>query len=345
VNTNEQPVLAPPLPATYPIVVLLVDDQLLVGEAVRRALADEPNLAFHFCSDPTRAIETAKTVKPTVILQDLVMPNVSGLELVSRYRAEPAISLVPIIVLSTKEEASIKSEAFKAGANDYLVKLPDRVELVARIRYHSIAFINQLQRDEAFRELRKSQQQLMETNLELEKLTVVDGLTGISNRRHFDDYIDAEWRRAMRSKKPLSILLIDVDNFKQYNDTYGHLAGDDVLRKVAEAIKQCGRRASDVAARFGGEEFVLVLPETPFGELQRLGDRLCAAVEGLNLPHVTSSTGKGVTVSVGGATCVPRMSASALALIASADKALYESKRAGKNRATTVEERFADSAA
>ena len=341
-SNEDTPGLAP---TAYPVTVLLVDDQLLVGEAVRRALVNEPNLAFHFCDDPTKAVESAKALKPTVILQDLIMPNVNGLELVRRYRAEPAIGLVPIIVLSTKEEASVKSDAFKAGANDYLVKLPDRVELVARIRYHSMAYVSQLQRDEAFRALRLSQQQLMETNLELEKLTNVDGLTGLSNRRHFNDYIDTEWKRALRSKSPLSVLMADIDNFKQYNDTYGHLAGDDVLRKVANAIKQCGRRSGDVAARYGGEEFVVVLPETPFGELQRMGERLCEAVAALNLPHIASSTGKFVTISVGGAACVPRTGGSPLALVEAADKALYQSKHAGRNRATAVEENFAAASA
>ena len=319
--------------SAYPVTVLLVDDQLLVGEAVRRALVGEPNLTFHFCDDPTKAIENAKTLKPTVILQDLIMPNVNGLELVRRYRSEPSISLVPIIVLSTKEEASIKSDAFKAGANDYLVKLPDRIELIARIRYHSMAYINQLQRDEAFRALRKSQQQLMETNLELEKLTNVDGLTGLSNRRHFNDYIDSEWKRALRSKNPLSVLMIDIDNFKQYNDTYGHLAGDDVLRKVAEAIKQSCRRSTDLAARYGGEEFAVILPATPFIEIGRLGEKLCQAVEALNLPHGASSTGKHVTISVGGATMIPHHGESFVPLVDAADKALYEAKRAGRNRA------------
>ena len=344
-SANDQFELVAPPPSAYPVIVLLVDDQALVGEAVRRALVGEPNLTFHYCNDPAKAIETAKTLRPTVILQDLVMPNVSGLDLVGKYRADPATSFVPIIVLSTKEDASVKSDAFKAGANDYLVKLPDRIELVARIRYHSMAYVNQLQRDEAFRALHKSQQQLMETNLELEKLTSVDGLTGLSNRRHFNDYIDAEWKRGLRSQKPISVLMIDVDHFKLYNDTYGHLAGDDVLRRVADAIKRCCRRSTDVAARYGGEEFVVVLPETPFGELQRMGEGLCTAVATMNLPHAASTTAKHVTISVGGTTRLPRPSDSYHALVESADKALYESKHAGRNRATTLEEATATESA
>ena len=178
-------------------------------------------------------------------------------------------------MLSSKGEPTVKSDAFQAGANDYLVKLPDQIELIARIRYHSMAYVNQLQRDEAYRALHESQRQLMETNRELERLTNVDGLTGLSNRRYFNEYMDAEWKRAVRSKQPLSILMIDVDHFKLYNDTYGHIAGDEVLRKVADALKQSCRRSTDLAARYGGEEFAIILPETPFADIQHFGDKVC----------------------------------------------------------------------
>ena len=146
----------------------------------------------------TRRSPPPRRSKPTVILQDLVMPGVDGIELVRRYRADPATSGIPIIVLSTKEEPSVKSDAFKAGANDYLVKLPDQIELIARIRYHSMAYLTQRQRDEAYRALHESQQQLLETNRELKRLTNVDGLTGLSNRRYFNECIETEWKRSLR---------------------------------------------------------------------------------------------------------------------------------------------------
>src|SRR5438046_10026204 len=129
------------------MMVLLVDDQVMVGEAVRRALAGEPNMDFHYCSDPVEAVSVAEQISPTVILQDLIMPGVDGLTLVRKYRASPATKDLPIIVLSTKEDAAVKSEAFAAGANDYLVKLPDKVELVARIQLHSNAYANRVHRD------------------------------------------------------------------------------------------------------------------------------------------------------------------------------------------------------
>lgn len=153
--------LAQPLPgADAPMMVLLVDDQAIVAEAVRRALASERDIDFHYCAHPDQAVHMAEQVRPTVILQDLVMPGTDGLTLVRAYRSNDATRDVPIIVLSTKEEPAIKSAAFASGANDYLVKLPDSIELIARVKYHSRSYVNMLQRDEAYRALRRSQQEV-----------------------------------------------------------------------------------------------------------------------------------------------------------------------------------------
>jgi two-component system chemotaxis family response regulator WspR len=322
-----------PAATERPIVILLVDDQLMVGEAVRRSLGNEPGIEFHFCSNPLEAIAVAKRVRPTVILQDLVMPAVHGLDLVRQYRADPATKAIPIIVLSTKEEAAVKSEAFRIGANDYLVKLPDRIELIARIRYHSEAYLSLIQRDEAYRALRKSQQKLMETNLELQRLTNVDGLTGLSNRRYFEEYFETEWRHATRSKEPISLLMIDIDHFKQYNDTYGHLGGDEVLRSVAQAVKSAFMRPKDLAVRMGGEEFVVVLPQTPASSIVALANKVVQAVESLGIPHSRSSASDKVTISVGGAVSIPALDDLPSALVEKADRAMYEAKQSGRNRA------------
>jgi two-component system chemotaxis family response regulator WspR len=317
----------------YAIMVLLVDDQLMIGEALRRILTSDPNIDFHYCSDPTKAVTVAKEVRPTVILQDLVMPGVNGLDLVRDYREDPLTRDVPVIVLSTKEEPTIKSEAFSLGANDYLVKLPDRLELIARIRYHSRAYLNQLQRDEAYSALRESQQNLMEANLELQRLTKVDGLTGLSNRRYFDEYLQAEWSRSMRSQQALAVLMIDVDEFKRYNDRYGHLAGDEVLKLVAATIQRHCRRSSDLAARFGGEEFVVVLPDASLEQTVHLSERLCRGIEALALPHLASTVSTHVTASIGAALTIPAQGGSPLQLVDLADRALYKAKAAGRNRA------------
>jgi sigma-B regulation protein RsbU (phosphoserine phosphatase) len=152
-----------PIPAAeHAVTVLLVDDQAIVAEAVRRMLKDDADISFHYCQDPTKAIELANRLAPTVILQDLVMPEIDGLTLVKFFRANPATREVPMIVLSTKEEPVIKAQAFATGANDYLVKLPDKLELAARIRYHSKGYIAQLERNEAYQKLAASQKQLAE---------------------------------------------------------------------------------------------------------------------------------------------------------------------------------------
>ncbi|MEI7436327.1 MAG: fused response regulator/phosphatase [bacterium] len=157
-NTNDRTVKTA-LPQ-HAIKVLLVDDQPMIGEMVRRMLAPEADIRFHYCSDPAVALKMADELAPTVILQDLVMPGIDGLTLVKSYRAEPALRNTPLIVLSTNEEPTTKAEAFALGANDYLVKLPDRIELVARIRYHSQGYINLLERNEAYQALLGSQKAL-----------------------------------------------------------------------------------------------------------------------------------------------------------------------------------------
>ena len=154
-------------PAEYHVMVLLVDDQAMVCEAVRRALANQTDIDFHYCADAREALTIANQIKPTVILQDLVMPGVDGLTLVKQFRVNLATRDTPIIVLSTNENPQVKGQAFALGANDYLVKLPDKIELVARIRYHSKAYLNLSQRDAAYRALRESQQQLVESNAAL----------------------------------------------------------------------------------------------------------------------------------------------------------------------------------
>jgi len=319
------------LPEDYAIMVLLVDDQLLIGEAIRRMLAGQVDIDFHYCPSAQDALAVAKEVKPTVILQDLVMPGIDGMELVQQYRADPATRNTPIIVLSGREEPAVKREAFKAGANDYLIKLPDEIELIARIQHHSKAYLNQLQRDDAYRALRESQRQLMEANFELQRLTNLDGLTGLSNRRYFDQQIDAEWIRAHQGKTVISLLMVDVDYFKHFNDTCGHLIGDSILRTMGELIQKFFPSAN-CAARFGGDEFAIVLRTLQPDDFMAMAERLRIEVEGLSLVEEDGSSDQKLTVSVGGATMIPQDGETFYALIDAADHALYSAKKAGRNR-------------
>jgi len=329
----------------YSMMVLLVDDQAMIGEAVRRALSEESDIDFHFCSDPHQALSVAQQIKPTVILQDLIMPGVDGIELLAQYRAAPGLRDVPIIVLSTKEDPKVKSAAFTAGANDYLVKLPDVIELLARIRYHSRSYLTMLQRDEAYRALRESQQQLLDTNLVLQRLIKSDGLTGLANRRYFDEYLEIEWSRALRDQSELSLLMIDVDYFKAYNDQHGHVAGDEVLRRVGESLRGSCTRASDLAARYGGEEFAVILRHYPDSApidfavtAERLRQAVCEDPVPLDNGQLLT-----ITVSAGLAECADATLA-ARELVTRADAALYRAKQNGRDRLETWPLAYSDCA-
>ena len=280
-------------------VVLLVDDQLMVAEGIRRMLVEEPDIEFHYCGDPKEAVEMAEKIKPTIILQDLIMPDIDGYTLVDQYRNNDKTKNIPIIVLSTKEDPEDKSMAFERGANDYLVKLPDKIELIARIRAQSKGYLTQLQRDEAFLALRKLQSELEESNEELQKLSSLDGLTGIANRRRLDEFLQSECLRSARDNNILSLLLIDIDFFKPYNDNYGHLAGDGCLRKVATALSDIVNRPADLVARYGGEEFGVILPNTDTKGASKLAETLCKKIKALAILHEHSEAGKYVTISIG----------------------------------------------
>lgn len=316
---------------THTIRVFLVDDQMMIAEAVRRALATE-DIEFHYCQDPTEAVKMASELKPTIILQDLVMPELDGLTMVRFYRANPVLAQVPIIVLSTKEEPEIKSKAFAYGANDYLVKLPDKIELIARIRYHSRAYINQQERDEAFRALEKSQRELAEANQILQRLSSLDGLTGIPNRRRFDEVLKAEWQRAIRHSTSISLIMLDIDFFKLYNDRYGHQGGDECLKSVARTLDESAQRESDIVARYGGEEFAVILPETGVKGAMEVAETMRGNIEQKNIPHEASKVSDHVTVSMGVASWVPERDSQPDELISMADQALYKAKENGRNQ-------------
>lgn len=313
------------------VTVLLVDDQPVIAMMVRKMLAVDPAIAMHVCTRATEALAEARRVKPTVILQDLVMPGADGLDLVLAYRSTPETRDIPIIVLSSNDEPAMKKSAFAIGANDYLVKLPEPIELVARIRYHSRAYMTLVERDNAYRALRVSQQELMQTNRELERLTNSDGLTGLANRRSFDRCMAREWQASQSDGSLLSLLMIDVDYFKSYNDRFGHLAGDDALKCVADAIRVSHDDPSCLAARFGGEEFALVLPGTSPTQAKAIAERLRLQVEATPLPHAAPA-GTHVTVSIGVATMVAAPGTSPDQLIATADARLYQAKCGGRNR-------------
>jgi two-component system, chemotaxis family, response regulator WspR len=276
-----------------------------------------------------------------VILQDLIMPDVDGLTLVSRYRAAPTTKDIPIIVLSSNEDPVIKRDAFRGGANDYLVKLPDKIELIARIRLHSKAYLNQIQRDEAYRNLSESQRQLVVSNNalaeriselqavrdELSRMVSTDSLTGLCSRRRWLELATAEFTRYRRHRRPLAFLMMDLDFFKRINDTLGHDAGDEVIRQFA-CVLRAACRQSDVAGRIGGEEFGMLLPETPAGGAEEVARRIVAACRGLDISTPAGPVKFSCSVGVAEAT---EFDGTVEGTLRRADTALYDAKRAGRD--------------
>jgi len=322
---------------SYKIKVLLVDDQQMIAEGIRRMLADEKDIEFHYCEDPTQAITVASDLQPTIILQDLVMPDIDGMTLVRFYRGTNMTKDIPIIVLSSKEDPAIKRDAFQSGANDYLVKLPDQIELIARIRSHAKQYMMQLERNAAFFALREMQKQLEKTNAKLEMLSSMDGLTGIANRRTFDNTLEQAWLQAQQEKTAISLILIDIDFFKAYNDNYGHQKGDECLCRVASALASIAARPSDLVARYGGEEFVIIASETDEDGAVKLSEKLQKAIATLDIPHEASRTSGNLTISMGLCTCYPDENAKSRDIIKFADIALYKAKDSGRNKAVVYQ--------
>lgn len=315
-----------------PIKILLVDDQPIIAEGIKRMLEHEKDMQLTYVEDPSMAIETATEIDATIILQDLVMPDSDGMTLLRFYKANHDTRDIPVIVLSSKEEAATKSEAFSYGASDYLVKLPEAIELIARIRSHAKNYIMQKERDSAFFALRELKKQLEASNKQLQKLSMLDGLTGIANRRHFDEQLEAELENARSSQTPISLVLVDIDFFKDFNDNYGHQMGDECLKRVAGLLAKSCQNPTDMAARYGGEEFVMLLPGTSEENAHSVASRFQQALGQSCIEHSHSGVADCVTVSMGISTFDRGNDYDAKQLIENADKALYKAKETGRNR-------------
>jgi two-component system chemotaxis family response regulator WspR len=317
---------------SFDIVAMLIDDQAIVAKLIQNALAECNDINFHYCPKPTIAIEEIESVNPTVILLDLCMPEMGGIELLKLLRGDEKKRNIPVIVLSTEDNPLTKKESFENGANDYLVKLPDKNELIARLRYHSQAYIHKLQLDEVVTALHKANEELEKRNLDLLQISQLDGMTQLANRRHFDEKILVELKRAIRNQMPLGVIMMDIDHFKLYNDTYGHLQGDECLKAVAYKIKTNLKRATDLAARYGGEEFIVLLPDTDLLGSVKVAEDIRAAILAEKIPHKSSLTAEHVTISMGVHSCIPTLSDTPETLLKTTDSFLYKAKEGGRNQ-------------
>jgi diguanylate cyclase (GGDEF)-like protein len=250
---------------------------------------------------------------PDLILLDVVMPDVDGFEVCRRLKASPRTRRCPVIFVTSLDEEANEELGFNLGAVDYIAK-PFSIPVVrARVRTH-IAL--------------KQQADL------LEQLSHIDALTQIANRRRFDEMLDQEWRRAARDRKPLSLLMIDIDHFKEFNDHYGHGAGDECLRRVAACLSRSVARSGDLVARYGGEEFVALLPDTGGEAARGIAERMRCGVRALEVAHARSTAAAVLTISVGCATEDPPGEGAPQRLLEAADKRLYRSKTEGRDRVT-----------
>ncbi len=298
--------------------VLLASNNASLQENVRTLLAAADDLELYYCNEGVEALRITREIQPSVILQDITMPDVDGLMLVKYYRANSHTQHTPIIVLAPDDNAETRTKAFAMGANDYFAGLPDQDEMLARLRYHARAHTARLERNAALEKLRR--------------ISITDNLTGLYSRRHFDALMDQEWRRACRERCPLSLVMLDVDYFKQYNIRYGYQAGDGCLVQIADAVQSAIHRPADSAARYAGEEFAAILPNTHEHGALVAARQIQAAINALNVPHHESPVADHVTVSIGVATITPGKDTEPDSLIHACATALDQAKAQGGNR-------------
>jgi diguanylate cyclase (GGDEF)-like protein len=304
--------------------ILVVDDARLQRELMSKmieSLGHTPLVA----ADGREGVEIARRERPDLILMDIEMPVMNGYQATREITGGEDEDWVPVIFLSVSENDQDLEMAIESGGSDYLVKPVSRAVLGAKIA--SMHRIDDMRRRQV-----ELSQQLQLAYSELELMSQRDGLTGVSNRGNFDVQLQREASRAKRSRTALSLVLVDVDFFKRYNDHYGHPAGDACLRRVAQALQSACRRPADFVARYGGEEFVLVLPETPADGAALVAETARAAVLGCAIPHAPAAGAQYVTVSAGVATAAPGDDIGPERLIAAADAALYSAKDLGRNR-------------
>jgi len=267
-----------------------------------------------------------------LILLDIIMPDVDGIEACKNVKKREWLADVPVIMVTATTEKENLQLAFSAGAMDFIKKPLDRVELLARVR-SALTLKHETSRRKAREtELLEVTRQLQAANERLQNLSFLDGLTGIANRRHFDQELLQESRRAEREKTPLSLIILDIDYFKAFNDTYGHLKGDDCLKTVASTLKKTLKRGGDFSARYGGEEFAVVLPNTDDVGAAMIAEELRASIERAGVAHLNSLCADYVTVSLGIVTRSSQQAHTPEDLISAADRALYRSKHEGRNR-------------
>jgi len=293
--------------------IMTVEDDDAIRALIGGVLSSEFNMQA--ARDAESALALAVESPPDLILLDVGLPDMDGFEACRRIKAHPVLTDIPVIFLTSRSSSMDEVDGLEAGGIDYITKPINPAILRARIRNHL--------------ELKRSRDALA-------RMARTDGLTGVANRRTFDDMLLREWRRQARTGQPLSVIMIDVDHFKQYNDTYGHGAGDGCLKKVTHAAEGALQRPADVVARYGGEEFVALLPDTTLEGALSVAEGIRAAVIALEIEHAASKAAPHVTVSLGVACMIPEQDKEPSVLLEAADSQLYAAKSNGRDRVKGV---------
>lgn len=296
--------------------ILIVDDSPSNIVVLNRVLGSEYEVLF--ATNGQDALDIALEQAPDLILLDVVMPEMDGYEVCAKLKSDSRTHAIPVIFITAMDHLEDEEKGLNIGAIDYITR-PVRPPIVrARVKNHL--------------ELKCYRDFLLH-------ISSTDGLTGIPNRRCFDESLDREWLRAIRSRGPLSLIMMDIDYFKAFNDYYGHLGGDECLRKIAHALVECIRRPGDLVARIGGEEFACLLPDTAGEGAMRVAERLLEGIERLGIPDACSPISDRVTLSIGVAFLFPQVGQSSTDLVRYADEMLYRAKQSGRNQIVRMPDR------
>jgi diguanylate cyclase (GGDEF)-like protein len=327
--------------------ILIVEDMPTHVEVLLDFLT-QANFKVIVANTGQDALQSVREMLPDLILLDVMLPDISGFEVCNLLKKNSNTERIPIIFLTALANTQEKIKGFSLGAVDYVTKPIQYEELLIRINSHLKTYYQQRafqEQNEKLTELNSQLEQLEhhlversaqleQANYELSQLSGVDYLTQIANRRHFEETLIYQWQRLTQAQLPLSLILADIDHFKHYNDDYGHLAGDDCLRQIAQAISRALKRPTDLAARYGGEEFVVILPDTDMKVAMQVAMNIQQLVRELKIIGAPSLKTKEpyVSLSLGIACIIPQVQYSPKQLIQLADEALYEAKKYGRNR-------------
>lgn len=289
--------------------ILVVDDSLLNARVLQEMLEDEYKLG-----QATSAAEAQKAVylfQPDLILLDIILPDASGFDLLVKLKEAEDTQQIPVIIMTSLDGDEHEEHGFLLGAVDYIRKPFKKAILKARV---------------------DTQMRILKQIQTIEQLGLVDALTEVSNRRYFDRQIQYEWGRAIREREAISLMMIDVDKFKQYNDAYGHPQGDRMLHAVGQTLRNTLNRSVDILCRYGGEEFVAILPGTDIDGAIIVAERMRRAIEEMAVPNINRGLVTQATVSIGVASTSPSVGDSVLELMERADQMLYQAKKQGRNQ-------------